>query len=40
VKDVEDFKQKIDKAKDQETLLLLIQRGDSSLFAALTPAKG
>jgi serine protease Do len=40
VKDVEDFKQKIEKAKDQETLLLLIQRGDSSLFAALTPAKG
>lgn len=40
VKDVEDFKQKIETAKDQETILLLIQRGDSSLFAALTPAKG
>jgi serine protease Do len=40
VKDVEDFKQQIEKAKDQETILLLIQRGDSTLFAALTPAKG
>jgi serine protease Do len=40
VKDVEDFKQKIENAKDQETILLLIQRGESSLFAALTPAKG
>jgi len=40
VKDVEDFKQKIETAKDQETILLLIQRGESSLFAALTPAKG
>jgi len=40
VKDVEDFKQKIENAKDQETILLLIQRGASSLFAALTPAKG
>jgi len=40
VKDVEDFKQKIENTKDQETILLLIQRGESSLFAALTPAKG
>jgi len=40
VKDIEDFKQKIENAKDQETILLLIQRGDSSLFAALTSAKG
>ena len=40
VKDVEDFKQKIESARDQETILLLIQRGESSLFAALTPAKG
>jgi serine protease Do len=40
VKDVEDFKQKIESAKDQETILLLIQRGGSTLFAALTPAKG
>jgi len=31
---------KIENAKNQETILLLIQRGDSSLFAALTPAKG
>ncbi len=40
VKDVEDFKQKIENAKDQETMLLLIQRGENTLFAALTPAKG
>jgi serine protease Do len=40
VKDVGDFKQQIENAKDQETLLFLIQRGDSTLFAALTPAKG
>jgi serine protease Do len=40
VKNVEDFKQRIENAKDQETVLLLIQRGESTLFAALTPAKG
>jgi serine protease Do len=40
VKDVEDFKQQIESAKDQETILLLIQRGENTLFAALTPAKG
>ena len=37
VKDVEDFTQKIEKAKDQDNILLLIQRGQSSLFAAVTP---
>ena len=40
VKDVEDFKQKVESTKDQETILLLIQRGENTLFAALTPAKG
>jgi len=40
VKDVEDFKAKIENSKDQETILLLIQRGESTLFAALTPKKG
>ena len=40
VKDVEDFKKKIESEKDQETILLLIQRGENTLFAALTPAKG
>ncbi len=40
VKDVEGFKQQIENAKDQETILLLIQRGENTLFAALTPAKG
>jgi len=40
VKNVEDFKQKIETAKAQEPILLLIQRGENTLFAALTPAKG
>jgi serine protease Do len=40
VKDIEDFKQKIENTKEQETILLLIQRGENTLFAALTPAKG
>jgi serine protease Do len=40
IKDVQDFKKKIESAKDQETILLLIQRGENTLFAALTPAKG
>ncbi len=39
VKDVEDFTQKIEKAKDQESILLLIQRGQNTLFAALTTPK-
>jgi S1-C subfamily serine protease len=39
VKDVEDFTGKIEKAKEQETILLLIQRGENTLFAAITPAK-
>ena len=37
VKNVDDFVQKVEKAKDQETVLLLIQRGQNSLFAAVTP---
>ncbi len=40
VKNVEDFKHKIETAKAQESILLLIQRGENTLFAALTPAKG
>jgi serine protease Do len=40
VKDVEDFKSKIENSKGQEPILLLIQRGENTLFAALTPAKG
>jgi serine protease Do len=36
VKDVEDFRQKIDQSKNQDSILLLIQRGQSSLFAAVT----
>ena len=37
VKNVDDFVQKVEKTKDQETVLLLIQRGQNSLFAAVTP---
>ncbi len=37
VKDVEDFVQKVEKAKDQDNILLLIQRGQNNLFAAVTP---
>ena len=37
VKNTEDFMQKLEKAKDQNTVLLFIQRGDHKLFAAVTP---
>jgi len=37
VKDVEDFSQRIAQAKSQDNVLLLIQRGQNSLFAAVTP---
>jgi serine protease Do len=37
VKNVEDFIQKVEKAKDKESVLLFIQRGQNSLFAAVTP---
>ena len=37
VKNVEDFAQKVEKAKDKDNVLLLIQRGPNSLFAAVTP---
>ncbi len=37
VKDVEDFSQIIAQAKSQDNVLLLIQRGQNSLFAAVTP---
>jgi serine protease Do len=37
VKNTEDFVQKLEKAKDQNTVLLFIQRGDHKLFAAITP---
>ena len=35
VKNMEDFIQKVDKAKRQDNILLLIQRGQNKLFAAL-----
>ena len=37
VKNVEDFVQKIEKAKGQGNVLFLIQRGQNNLFAAVTP---
>jgi serine protease Do len=37
VTDVQDFVQKIDKAKDQDNVLLFLQRGQNNLFAAVTP---
>jgi serine protease Do len=37
VRGVEDFSQKVAQAKSQDSVLLLIQRGQSSLFAAVTP---
>jgi len=37
VKDAQDFIQKVEKAKDQDNVLLFLQRGQNSLFAAVTP---
>ncbi|HUL21749.1 MAG TPA: DegQ family serine endoprotease [Thermodesulfobacteriota bacterium] len=36
VKDVQDFIQKIEKAKDQDNVLLFLQRGQNNMFAAVT----
>jgi serine protease Do len=37
VKDVDDFVQKVEKAKDQDNMLFFLQRGQNNLFAAVTP---
>jgi serine protease Do len=37
VTDAQDFVQKIDQAKDQDSVLLFLQRGQNNLFAAVTP---
>ena len=37
VKNVDDFVQKVEKAKDQDNILLFLQRGQNNLFAAVTP---
>ncbi len=37
VKNVEDFIQKVETAKNQDHILLLLQRGQNNLFAAVTP---
>jgi hypothetical protein len=34
---VEEFSQKVEKAKGQDNVLFLIQRGQNNLFAAITP---
>jgi serine protease Do len=36
IKDVEDFEQAMETARDQETILFLIRRGDSNLFIVVT----
>jgi len=36
VKDVEDFVQKVERAKGSDNVLLFIQRGQNNLFAAVT----
>jgi serine protease Do len=36
VKDINDFVQKIEKTKDQDSVLLFLQRGQNNLFAAVT----
>ena len=37
VKNVEDFVQKVEKAKDKDRVFLFVQRGQNNLFAAVTP---
>ena len=37
VKDVDDFVQKVEKARGQDTVLLFVQRGQNHLFAAVIP---
>ncbi|MGA2463008.1 MAG: DegQ family serine endoprotease [Thermodesulfobacteriota bacterium] len=37
IKDVEDFVQKVEKAKGPDNVLFLVQRGQNNLFAAVTP---
>ena len=37
VKDADDLLQKVEQAKDQNNILLLVQRGQNNMFAAVTP---
>jgi serine protease Do len=37
VKNVEDFVQQVGKTKDQDNILLFLQRGQNNLFAAVKP---
>jgi serine protease Do len=37
VKNVDELVQKLESAKDQNNILLLVQRGQNNMFAAVTP---
>jgi serine protease Do len=37
VKDVDDFTRQLEKAKEKDSVLLLLQRGEANLFAAVKP---
>jgi len=37
VKDVDDLRQKVEQAKDQNNILLLVKRGENNMFASVTP---
>ena len=37
VKNVDDLVQKLESAKEQNSILLLVQRGQNNMFAAVTP---
>ena len=37
VKDVDELAKRVEEAKDQSNILLLIQRGQNNMFAAVTP---
>lgn len=39
-KNVDDFKEELDKSKDDEPILLVVRRGDSSTFMVIPPRKG
>jgi serine protease Do len=37
VKDVDELAKRVEEAKDQNNILLLVQRGQNNMFAAITP---
>jgi len=34
---VDDLRQKVEQAKDQNNILLLVKRGENNMFASVTP---